>query len=718
MILKHQPEPRIRPSALLQPNADAVVLGSMPLREDIDRGNLSRFGDDIWEMAPAVFNTRLCGSTLALDFTVISCPTERLLAKEYIFARLNVRLGSKRLQLNPASARDTLSKLRKFTEFIRNRHGQLDLSLVDQRSIDAYLVYLKSTLSAGDSVISKYLKSVLDLWLLKSYLSRGGLTFLPWGGRPLSLVAGCRQRRHENATPRIPEPVIGKLLHWSLKYVDLFSQDIFAARTELVELERNHSQRSLRRKNDVVERVDAWIEARRKAGRGIPVWNDPDQMSGRAHKLSRLNGLRGEVINLKLITLQTGLNAQTIQENKYALSIIHEAAGELGLEKGGMDTPISIDPDSGLPWRTRFDPYNLLLEEKNLQTAAFILCAYLTGMRTGEIQAMRTGALRCSRTTDGLVERLALRSRVHKGRDARGEEAEWITIAPVDRAIAAVETLADYHRRQENGDDLWFILGRASKVPSRGIPNIVRGINRLRATIDQRYGTIEEPVFPPVEGQAWNFSIRQFRRTLAWYIANRPFGVVAGKIQYKHASVAMFDGYAGSSVSGFRREVEQERALGQLEDIVEHYENHLAAKPKTGPAASRLSAEFDHVRQELNAFPGRIADNSRVRAMLSHLARNLHVGHLTDCFFNPATALCIAKDNDVRKTPAFSRCAPDRCPNSCLTQRHLPVWEAQIAENESLLKTKRLSQLQREALKNDGERMRKLIAPLKDARNQ
>ena len=83
----------------------------------------------------------------------------------------------------------------------------------------------------------------------------------------------------------------------------------------------------------------------------------------------------------------------------------------------------------------------------------------------------------------------------------------------------------------------------------------MRQINRFRAALDDRHGTAEQPAIPLVDGRIWSFNTRQFRRTLAWYIANRPFGVVAGKIQYKHASVAMFDGYAGSSASGFRRKL-------------------------------------------------------------------------------------------------------------------------------------------------------------------
>jgi hypothetical protein len=35
-------------------------------------------------------------------------------------------------------------------------------------------------------------------------------------------------------------------------------------------------------------------------------------------------------------------------------------------------------------------------------------------------------------------------------------------------------------------------------------------------------------------------------------------------IQYKHASVAAFEGYAGASRSGFRVEIETERRLGQI----------------------------------------------------------------------------------------------------------------------------------------------------------
>jgi hypothetical protein len=49
---------------------------------------------------------------------------------------------------------------------------------------------------------------------------------------------------------------------------------------------------------------------------------------------------------------------------------------------------------------------------------------------------------------------------------------------------------------------------------------------------------------PLVSGQRWRISTRQFRRTFAWFIAQRPGGSIAGAIQYRHQTVQMFEGYA------------------------------------------------------------------------------------------------------------------------------------------------------------------------------
>jgi|SRR5579859_5837945 len=86
--------------------------------------------------------------------------------------------------------------------------------------------------------------------------------------------------------------------------------------------------------------------------------------------------------------------------------------------------------------------------------------------------------------------------------------------------------------------------------------------------------------------------------------------------------------------------------------------------------------------------------------------------YLNDCFFEPATALCLGRSTGAANQPILSNCAPDRCPNSCIARRHLPAWQAAIAHAEAMLEEKRLSNAQRTAIRQDRDRMRKLIAPL------
>jgi len=397
--------------------------------------------------------------------------------------------------------------------------------------------------------------------------------------------------------------------------------------------------------------------------------------------------------------------------------LLINATARLGGEIGGLDTPIAIRTHTQRPWRERFDARSVAHEEKMLQAARYVVCAYLSGMRDSEVQSMRAGSHALTRSSDGVIERHRIESRAYKGYGGRGLRAQWITIAPVGRAIAVLERLTASRRARGSSDSLWLPLGsdRARRA-ALGEQALIL-INRFRDHLDSTFGDATTPAIPHVDGHPWHFTTRQFRRTIAWYIANRPFGAVAGKIQYQHASIAMFEGYAGGSPSGLRREIEQERTLGQLEDIVEHYEDFRRGLKPTGPAAARVLVEFERIQQTLEDFPGRLVDRQRLRAMLAHLSRSLHVGLLNDCFFEAATALCLERSGaEDRSAPRLSHCSPDRCPNSCLTAHHLPPWERAIAEAEGLLQDTRLSVLQRKTLVDEKTRMERLIAPLKESK--
>jgi hypothetical protein len=97
--------------------------------------------------------------------------------------------------------------------------------------------------------------------------------------------------------------------------------------------------------------------------------------------------------------------------------------------------------------------------------------------------------------------------------------------------------------------------------------------------------------------------------------------------------------------------------------------------------------------------------------LLADTARTLHVGVLADCFFDPATAVCLrhagAGDQDE---PLISLCEPTRCPNACITSRHRPAWAGAAENARAILREKRLAELQRLAVAEDLRRIEKVLS--------
>jgi len=710
---------KLVPAARPHPLDGKPVLETAPLRRGHKRSALSRFEDSSWDLSPAVFreNARICHITAHFD-GIDDAGVERTL-REFLYARLNFDVPGYRMRLPPGSIRQLFNRTRRFLEFVADKNGTCNLARVDQALLDAYRAHLTADPQRRPIQVAHLLEIIPDLHHFREHMPSGGLELLPWKGRSAYVVAGSKQTTGENKTPRLPEEVISPLLKWSLKYITVFSADILAARAELEALQQ--SQRQLiaedRRFSDVTlrqrrrDRLIAYLDKLRASGRGVPTWTT-------AHNgVVRTDPATGNVtppVNALLIHLHIGIDAQADQAQHLMLRkatkpIMLDAITELGTEVGGMDTAISLDPDTGKPWRPRFDPKTLLFEERMLQAACYVVCAYLTGMRDCEVQAMRSGCLEIKRGEDGIIDRFQVRSTVYKRRDGRGQAEKWITIEPVAKAITVLERLTDHIRQSRGGDTLWRVLDVRQSSKDHISAEIVRQINTFRDHLNEQFGTPEAPIIPPAQDdKPWRITTRQFRRTVAWHIANRPFGTVAGMIQYKHASIAAYEGYAGSSRSGFRTEIARERALGQLDDVLSYFERHRAGEALMGPAAARISNELQQAIDKLDPLLGHIADPARVRAMLGHVAKTLFIGVMNDCFFDPATALCLNRKSEAA-TPVMAQCRPDRCPNSCISSRHRPLWAKAIADGEELLKTKRLSPLQREAIEADVARYRKVV---------
>jgi integrase len=714
---------RLIPAARPRPLDGKPVLESAPLRRGYRRSALSRFEDSSWDLSPAVFreNARQSQNTVYFD-AIEDAGVERTL-REFLYARLNFDVPGFRMRLPPVSIRGLFNRSRCFLEFAADKNGTCDLGRVDQTLLDAYLAHLTADRQYSSNQIARLLEVIMELHYFREHMPSGGIELLPWKGRSSSTIAGWKQTGGENKTQRLPEEIISPLLKWSLKYVTVFSADILAARVELEAMQQRRKQLisedapfSMRvRRQRRCERLIAYIEQLRANGRGVPIWTTDCGV----FSTDPSTGTITPPVNAVLLHLHVGIDPAKsfghVLTHKATKQLVLKAIAELGVETGGMDTPISDDPDTGLAWRPRFDSKTLLLEEKMLQAACYIVCAYLTGMRDAEVQAMRLGCLEARRSEDGVIERYRVKSTVYKGRDSRGQAETWTTIEPVAKAIRVLEQLTERVRKRRGGDTLWRMLNDSHSGEDHISVGILLQLNTFRDHLNTHFSPPDAPIIPSgPDGKPWRITTRQFRRTVAWHIANRPFGTVAGMIQYKHASIAAYEGYAGSSRSGFRNEVERERALGQLDDVLSYFERRRIGEVLMGPAAARISNELQQAVDKLAPLPGHIADPARVRAMLAHVAKTLFVGVMNDCFFDPATALCL-KGKGQAAVPAMAQCRPDRCPNSCIASHHRPLWAKAIADGEALLRTRRLSPLQQEAIEVDLKRYRNVLKPAKES---
>ena len=703
---------------------DRPVLATAPLKAGHRREDLSRVGDPSWDLGPAVFRENAPRSNVTVHFEALEHADVQAAMRAYLYARMNIDRPGYRPKLPPASIRNAFYHVRSFFDFARERLGFLDFRRIDQPLIDAYAQQLQADSERCPASVSNLLQVVADLYHYRDHLDGDGLSFEPWLGRSPAQVAGYNYVS-ENLTPRIPEAVITPLLTWSLRYIADFAPDILAARSELDRLiarrdevfaaEGNLPTKVLRKQYRA--RLQQYFQSRAEQGRGVAVWEKPPR--GFNRPIGSATGSELPNVNFQLLNFHVGIDrARTPGRNDtsgaWCRNIIDAAVADLGVEVGGMDTPISIDRKTGLPWRQRFDAGAVETEERMLQVAAYVVCAYLTGMRDSEVQAMRRGCLSIKRSEDGLIERHCIRSTIYKSRSAKGDTATWVTIEPVADAIAVLEQLCKRAADARGLDTLWQVLSFQRNGRSHIASDIVRQLNRFRDHLNIQFGTAEAPAIPPgPDGKPWHITTKQFRRTIAWHIANRPFGTIAGMIQYKHTSVATFEGYSGSSASGFRAEVEMQRQLGQLDDLLDYFDRRQGGASLGGPAGPRIAKTLDEVADQFGTLPGIIADRSRLRVMLASVARTLYVGALADCFFDPATALCLKRVTtpDPGK-PLTALCEPTRCPNACITASHRPVWERGADEARTLLREKRLSGLQRLALEQDLRRVAGVLAQI------
>lgn len=662
----------IDPPAQREPDpiANPFVLRGRPLRPGASLAATAQFGDDVWDLSPAQLKAH--SHQLSLYFTRLP-ERFRAAAKTLCDALLSGTVPEGEDALEIDTIHGVFRDLRAFLTWLDGHwpEDRTRLSGLTGSDLEAYLRFTITKFPDRTARRTTVRSRVRYLWRWRHCLGDDGLRFDP------ALVDGWNEKwrkRGENSTPRIPEPVLGAALTWALRFVDEFSDDILSAEM----LRREYRRRPDRPLGggEAAELIRAGLGRYIAEGRALP---------GR-------NGRLNQLYFARLLRIHASHISSPIM-NK-CRDEIAAAIAQVGLTETSryeMEITGRLGQDAWVPWIEvdHCGPYGLARLARMLQAAVYLITAFLSGMRDSEIKHLKHGCVHIQYDAEGNACRWKVASLAFKGEadETNGVPAAWTVGEPVARALAVLEALQP--------PDATYLFARLPHGPGRAkgfadalitastnnqLNEFTKWINDYCLHHDRPHDAV-----PPVGGRDFRLKTSHFRRTLAWFIARRPGGVIAGALAYRHQSIQMFEGYAGTSDSGFRAEVEAEQAMARGEVYMEMIEAHQhleLAGPSAAEAAERLK-DFGERAQ----YQGKTAlDKNRLLRIMKRNDPAIYPGEYITCVHNPTTALCEkAKTTRAEGLPEHGGCLPLACRNVALTAENVQTWQRELRRIECRL---------------------------------
>ena len=648
---------------------DAMGFGDRPLRDGVARAATARFGDLVWDLSPAIFQRH--SRKLILNFAAVP-ERFRPASKELFFALLAGEPPPGRSRLHVATIHGHFGKVVEFLTWAA-QCGVATLGTLTADDLAAYQEHLHKRPGATAQWRQRQRHVVRLFWVYRARLTidTDRLSFDPDGLATWDDESSWTGKG-ENRTARIPEAVLGPLLGWALRWVEEFADDVVAAHDEWTALNANTSVNRRRRRRprarDVPTQLEALLARYRAERRPLP---------------ARATGVNRSHLARELDCSRRTLEAPAMRAR------LEEAVRDLGLAEGTWLRAAVQGKVNDRPWRSVIGYEELPELARQLHVACYVVIAYLSGMRESEVKHLHCGCLATRRDNTGRAYRWTVTSQAFKGEGTpEGVEATWVVGEPVGRAVAVLERL------QPPGHDLLF-----AHLPSS------RHFQRPRQTADRARQASQTRLdlaafvdwinaycdahrlpdrIPLVSGQRWHLTPSQFRRTLAWFIARRPGGVIAGAIQYRHQRVQMFEGYAGTSVSGFRAEVEAEQALERGEQLLGMVEGHQHQR-LAGPAAAEAESRLAELARRVGFAGMVVTDPRRLELIMRRHDPGVFPGEFVTCVFNPDKALCLRAGTPSGQGPALADCQPLACRNVALTGDNLAAWQQHLAHLEQAL---------------------------------
>ncbi|MFI7356185.1 hypothetical protein ACIBTP_19830 [Streptomyces avidinii] len=644
---------------------DPYVLHGRPLRPGARLEDTSRYSHDVWHLAPA--RLKIHEYSMILNF--LSLPQRfRPAVKQLFYALLSLKPPDGEPSPTIATIRGMFTEMRRFLMWLDKRWPpeRNELSVLSSSDLEDYGKHLLARFPNNRSQRESSRGGVRLLWRWRLQMGEHALRFEPLhldGWRESSSTG-----RGENKTDRLPEEVLGPLFVWALRFIDDFAPDILKADREWRASRKKRVGRYLER-SAVGSRLQAILDEYVAVGRPLPGWRGQPSLT----HFSRLLGCRHDAVRPH----QAALAAAA------AVVGVTEGAFLDGSVQGRLDEEPWVDSIA-----TNHESANSLARlSRILHASCYVVIAFLSGMRESEVKHIKRDCIEIKYDEDGRPYRWKLSSLAFKGEDeVEGVPATWTVCATVVRAVEMLEKLqpktCDYlftGLLHGNGAKKSSNEVEGNRATNTHLNDLVVFVNQLCADRGR------SDIIADSAGRPFKLKTSYFRRTLAWFIARHPGGVIAGALQYRHRSIRMFEGYAGTSDSGFRAEVESEQAIARGEVYMEMIEAHQhlnLAGPSAEEATRRLTDFGDRAQ-----FQGQVAlDKHRLTRIMKRNDPAIYPGEYITCVNDPAKALCEkARRGNSEGLPAHGGCLPLACRNVTLTPENVGAWQREIARIDKRL---------------------------------
>jgi integrase len=313
---------------------------------------------------------------------------------------------------------------------------------------------------------------------------------------------------------------------------------------------------------------------------------------------------------------------------------------------------------------------DLSAELVQLRTACFIIVVFSTGMRLSEILAMKRGCVRQEKTANHGTF-FWIDSRLYKTQKlVSGAPRAWMCGPLAAQAVEALERLCrilNVKTKYLFADIRMFI----TVIRTKG--SKVRLINRFTAGHEVKK-------FCAALGIRSDIHTHRFRRSFARNIIRfSSTSILALREHFKHWSIYMTDWYVGVDPE-LIEDLEAERRLLSIEAM-----EKIFTQPVSGAGGRKWTKELEQRIQD-----GRLPRNFKGKAGLEFrktMISGLHdsgmivvpCGNFTHCVFQQDRALCNEGDR-----PIPNRCNPTDCPNSYITEEHIPAHRKKLSDLERL----------------------------------